>query len=355
MVGRFRVWWLLCVLVLSACGSGGASPAASPSDGRGAVYEVRVNFTGRASALGTTHEWYAPGPGFYRVERRAEGRVTETVYDGRSITSRTPSGLAVADGSAPFLRVATAHPDLFRMPGVTILRAYLTHRYPPGMTVTATGDGHVLHARLPISLDAGVTRTLTATVTITGHESMVEADQAGVFAPLTGRPVSEFHQAPAGSMPRLGEPAYWFGPKLGAARAVTALETRGIDVWADDPGSNPPSYTTVYRLPRGMAPTGVRIDTAGTFPGIGNILPIDITLDCMPAPALPGIDAGVSPASIRLDDGTPARIYVEGYQQGDREGSSADIVIGEKTTCWLRGLVSTSEVRRLAPSLRPLA
>jgi hypothetical protein len=109
-----------------------------------------------------------------------------------------------------------------------------------------------------------------------------------------------FKQSPPGTPPHFGEHAYWFGPQLADAKAVTALES-----WPK----------------------------RGSF--------------------LPGLLPNTPGRRITLRTGRRAMLYFEEYSQGNRAGVTADIVV-DNTVCFIRGLVSPKTLIELAPDLREL-
>ena len=91
------------------------------------------------------------------------------------------------------------------------------------------------------------------------------------------------------------------------------------------------------------------------YPGLGQTLPVDVRVQCQPKGngALPGLLPGTRGSPLRLEDGTGATLYLSEYRLGTGRGVTADIVVGT-TVCFVSGLISPGEFRRLAPTLRPL-
>lgn len=249
------------------------------------------------------------------------------------------------------MRFTAAHLSIFEVPGIVALRQHFDGGNSDSLKIKEKDGGRAFDVDLHFGTDTGSVR-IRYTVEVRDRISLAEARDRGLLRPLSGHVVGEFRQSPPGTPPHFGQRAYWFGPTFGEAKAVTALEQRGGDPFRGEPEQGT-KYTTMYRLPASAAPAAASVNTAGTYPGLGNELAIDIRVECNPQRAkfLPQqTRAGLE---LTLADGERATVYVEPYSRGDREGVFADVVVGG-TVCFVRGLVSLGEFKRLLPTLRPL-
>jgi hypothetical protein len=310
-----------------------------------------------AKALGATREWYVPRSGLYHVLQTASGKTYESVYDGRSITTRGENGLSVTRGDAAFLSFIASRHDIFESPGIVVARAYLSgHRHEEGSSISSEDGGHTIDFDFHY-VDEGVNTHLRGTVTVAKREAVTDKVIATAFRPLSGTPVAELLQLPPGTPPQFGEDAYWFGSELGAAHAATALEEHGPD--PTEPASNvaqPDEYRTIYRMPVAALPGGLPPLNTDNYPGLGDMADTDISVDCRASPE--GYIPGVSPSladrfETHLDDGSRATVYISPYQQGEAQGVSAAVVVGG-TTCAVHGLISEKELRAALGRFRPI-
>jgi hypothetical protein len=357
-----RVAWLALAVVMALCGCRGGhsssvgSNAVKPSDRSSTdLFELDAEFEGQgAKVLGSSREWYAPATDLYRVEHRVErpGGVQRIVdvYDGSTITRRTSDGLFRIEGERAMLRDVASRPIVFVAPAIVAVRSYLHRQHLPSFVVEPRDGGRAFDVDWHY-VDEGVDTHFRYRVQVRSRLSEHEARARGVLRPPTGNLVGIFKQSPPGSRPHFGERAYWFGDRIGQAKAITVLEQRGGDPFNIDASySRPAEYTTLYRFPR---PAGLALPAR--YPGLGETLSIDVRVQCQPKEKgfLPGVLPGTRGSPLRLEDGTPATLYVTEYEQGTRRGVTADIVVGT-TVCFVSGLISPDEFRRLAPTLRPL-
>jgi hypothetical protein len=355
-----QVWaWLVVGLLLSSCGGGPSSGSAAitPRDRTsGDLFELVTSFEGQARRfLGSSKEWYAPRTGLHRVEHRFGSHSLVDVYDGSTIARRTNAGVFRIEGERAMLRYVVSRPMLFEEPAIVAVASYLGRQHIPSLVVRAHNGGRSFDADFHY-VDEGVDTHIRYRVDVRSRLSEREARSRGLLRPPSGATVGIFKQSPAGTHPHFGERAYWFGPRLGPARAVTALERRGGDPFMLSASRfGTADYTTMYRLPKTSLPTGLTVKTRGRYPGLNNMLPVDLRLQCQAKQDgfLPGLAPGTKGTSVRLQSGEHSTLYLSEYRQGDRVGVMADIVVG-KTICFISGLLSPSDLRRLAPTLRPL-
>jgi hypothetical protein len=355
-----RVASLVLALVVTLCGCrGGRSPSGSaaikPSDRSSTdLFELVAEFEGHgAKALGSSREWYAPATDLYRVEHRVErpGDVQRIVdvYDGSTITRRTNDGLFRIEGERAMLEDVASRPVIFVAPAIVAVRSYLHRQHLKEFEVEPRDGGRAFDVDWHY-VDEGVDTHFRYRVQVRSRLSEREARARGLLRPPTGNLVGIFKQSPPGTPPHLGQRAYWFGDRLGQAKAVTALERRGGDPFTLDAGfERAADYTTLYRFPRPGVPAPAR------YPGLGETLPVDVRVQCQPKEKgfLPGLAPGTRGSPLELEDGTRATLYSSEYEQGTGRGVNADIVVGT-TVCFVSGLISPDEFRRLAPTLRPL-
>jgi hypothetical protein len=343
--------------VLAGCGSSGSTPAPADRHSRDGVLELVAKFEGKAATLlGSSHEWYSPRTGFYDVERRVRGKDARSVYDGATIVHRVDSRVYRQEGAPAVLHAIASRHALFELPAIVAVDAYLRGKKSPDLVVQPHDGGRSFAVDFHYRDEGGGTH-FRYRVDVRRRESLAEARKHGMFGALDGKVVGVFEQSPPGTRPHFGERAYWFGPHLGAAKAVTALESWGYDPFKTDA---PPrtstrlaaSYTTVYRLPKSAFPPPYPDQAGAIYPGIGTILPIDILVEAQERHGsfLPGLLPSAKGLPITLRSGQRATLYVQPYTQGPHSGVTADIVVGS-TVCFVRGLVSQETLTELAPSL----
>jgi hypothetical protein len=344
------------VLVLAGCGSSGPAMTRADRHSRD-VFELAATFEGKAATfLGSSHEWYSPGTGFYDVERRLRGKRATAVYNGSTIAHRVDATVFRQEAAPAVLHAIAARHMLFESPAIVAVDSYLRGKRSPDLVVRPHGGGRSFDVDLHYRDEGGDTH-FRYRVEVRGRESLGEAQRHRLFRTPDGRLVGVFKQSPPGTPPHFGERAYWFGPRLAGARAVTALEGWGYDPFTDDV---PPrtstrpvaSYTTVYRLPRSTFPPPYPGQAGAIYPGIGTVLPIDIEVQTLERRGsfLPGLLPSAKGRPIRLRSGRRAILYLQAYTQGRHSGVTADIVVG-KTVCSIRGLVSPAALTKLAPTL----
>jgi hypothetical protein len=347
---------LAAAFALSGCGSSGSPVQRADRHSRD-VFELSAKFEGSAATLlGSSHEWYSPGTGFYDVDHRFGGNRAGSTYDGTTITHRVGAKLFRQEADPAVLHAIAARHIIFESPAIVALDAYLGRRQWPDLVVRPHDGGRSLAVDFHYRDEGGDTH-FRYRVRIRSRESLDQARKIGRFRALEGHLVGAFKQSPPGSRPHFGERAYWFGPRLAEAKAVTALESWGYDPFRTD---EPPrtsarraaSYTAVYRLPKSIVPPPYPDEADSIYPGIGAILPIDILVETQERRGsfLPGVLPGTPHRPIVLRDGRRATLYIEPYTQENRTGVTADLVVGD-TICFIRGLVSPETLTKLAPSL----
>ena len=342
--------------VLAGCGSSGSTLTRADRHSRD-VFELVAKFEGKAATFfGSSDEWYSPGTGFYDVDLRLRDKHARSVYNGATILHRLDSRVYRQEGAPGVLHAIAARHSLFELPAIVAVDAYLRRRQSPDLVVRPHDGGRSLAVDFHYQDEGGDTH-IRYRVEVRRRESLAEARKHGLFGALDGKMVGAFEQSPPGSRPHFGERAYWFGPRLGAAKAVTALEAWGYDPFTTDA---PPrtstrpaaTYTTVYRLPKSAFPPPYPDQAGAIYPGIGTILPIDIMVETQERSGsfLPGLLPSTRGRPITLRSGQRATLYVQPYTQGAHSGVTADIVFGS-TVCFVRGLVSEKTLTALAPSL----
>jgi hypothetical protein len=344
------------VLALAGCGSSGPAMTRADRHSRD-VFEFAATFEGKAATLlGSSHEWYSPGTGFYDVERRFRGKRATAVYNGSTISHRVDATVFRQEAAPAVLHAIAARHVLFESPAIVAVDAYLRGKRSPDLVVRPHGGGHSFDVDLHYRDEGGDAR-FRYRIEVRGRESLAAARRHGLFRTLGGRLVGVFKQSPPGTPPHFGERAYWFGPRLAGARAVTTLESWGYDPFTTDAPPRTttrpvPSYTTIYRLPRSTFPPPYPGQAGAIYPGIGTILPIDIVVQTLERRGsfLPGLLPTAKDTAIALRSGRRASLYVQAYTQGPHSGVTADIVVG-KTVCFIRGLVSPKALTKLAPTL----
>jgi hypothetical protein len=322
-------------------------PRLTPADGLSTdVFELVTTFDGQlASKLGGSHEWYSPAFNRFRADRSIPGRgKLLAVYDGSAVSRRNWDGLFRIEGERAMLRSLMTHLNLLEEPGVYVADRYLRKGSEPDFRITAHDDGRRFDVDWHWKGENGFDTHVHLTVRVNSRITAADAKRRGIFVHPTGKVVGILKQSPPGTRPHFGERPYWFGPTLGAARAVTVIERSGGDAIEATRQGRGQSYMTVYRLPRTGLWTWAR---SITYPGFSH-QPYDVWVDCRPARIsfLPG-------RTITLRNGQHARLKFEEYQQANRRGVFAEILAG-KTVCLVNGLISPPQFERLVTTLRPL-
>jgi hypothetical protein len=295
---------LAALILLGGCGGGPSIPISRDDRSTTDFFRLDVSIKGPVTQLsGSSHEWYSPGSGLYRAETRTGDTSSVTVYDGSAITKLVNGRIFRVEGGPAMLRYFTAHSSSFAPLGTIAVRTYLGHVHQPGFSAHAGGRSFDFDFHL--GFENGRDDRVHATVHVRGRMSLREARSKGLLEAPTGRLAGELRQSPPGTHPRFGEHALWFGPRLpGGGKAVTALEMRGSVPGGE---SAPIRYMTVYRLPRSAIPANVPVHTAGTYPGLGGLLPIDRVVLCTVVPSTATPDPLTAGSPITLADGTHAR------------------------------------------------
>jgi hypothetical protein len=340
---------LLALAIAAAFASGGAAASGSdapPIEGNSSdMFELVVRFDGPwAQLFGSPHEWWSPRTGYYHADHTTAREAFESVYDGATMTRRRGGKVFRVQGERAMLRYLASRPSLFELPAIVAVRQYLRHEHSSDFRVTPSRGGRSFAVDIHYRDENGVDDHIRYTVDVRSAISLQEARARGLLRPLTGPVTGMLKQSRPGTRPHFGQAGYWFGPKLGKARAVTLLEVRGADPLRGSDRARPPSYTTIYRF-RGARPAD--------YPGLGEEGPSDIRVECRAREKgwLPGVSATAKGRPIRVAGGRPATLYVEPYRQGTREGVSANIVVGQ-TACFIHGLIAARDLVRLAPTFR---
>jgi hypothetical protein len=308
------------------------------------MFELVTRFDGPwAQVFGTSHDWWSPRTGFYRADHTTAREPFLMVYDGAAMTRRRGGKVFRVEGEPAMLRYLASRPSVFELPAIAAVRQYLRHERPQAVRVTPKDGGRSFAVDIHYQDENGVDEHIRYTVEVLSAVSLQDARARGLLQPPTGALAGILKQSRPGTRPHFGQAGYWFGPRLGKARAATLLEQRGGDPVRGD-RTRPPSYTTIYRYPGAHA---------ADYPGLGNQGPSDIRVECRAREGswLPGVAPGAKGRAIRIAGGTRATLYMEPYTQGSRSGVTADIVVG-RTACFIHGLVAPPDLVRLARTFR---
>lgn len=344
----------LLVAVAAAACDGGGPPHIDREDARSSdVFELRTTVGGAfARTLGTSREWYSPRDRFFRVEHRTEDEWFRMTYDGHAITRRVRAGVVRVSASEPrAMRAFTEQLSIFHSPGIYVTKLYL-RQLPPDQSVRvrAIDGGRELRATWHYQGENDFDVRVPIRVKIL---SRLPLDRR-VFRPFRGKLVGAVRQAPPGARPLFGEHAWWFGPRLGSARAVTTRESFGWDPWSDEHDSpDGHEYETFYRLPRSTFRPGLRPPPDTRYPGFGPHSALQLRVACNEGRHPPpfGVAPGTRPERLRLATGERATLHVNAFSTRARKGVTASILVGD-TTCFINGVIAPREFRRLAPTLR---
>jgi hypothetical protein len=359
---------LLGAVVAVALSGGESAGSATGKTANGDVLALETTVTSGPlkRILGTSYEWYSPASGAYRIDHTDKSGHSLVVYDGVTVTRRVDGGIVRVSGTRRFVKALQGWPlTIFAAPGINITNFYRSGRSSPGLRITAKDGGKILDANFHYTDENNLSLHIPFHVVTTRTMTPSQAHAAGVFRPLRGRLVGEFRQSKPGTRPHYGEPAYWFGPTLGRARAVTMLENWGLQLdsepssitgrYQSNPGADRRNahYETIYRLPPAAAPPA-HSNPPNLYPGVGNTNPADIDVDCKPAhrPFPAGSLLSKKGTPITLDDGEHASLKISRYTQFYRDGVFAAVVT-RKTVCGVNGLISAAQLRKLARALRP--
>jgi hypothetical protein len=331
---------LVCAVAVVAAGCGGGA-------GGSEVLELRVTVPAKYRELiGGSHEWYDPRTMRHRVESRVGGVRLVRVYDGKAVVEQRGRKLIRTAGGRRFVAAMARQVSPFDGPGIMAVDARLRNGWGKFLRVRKAGDG-AYRVVWHYGTDTGET-DVPYTVRVVGRNASDD-----VFEPPEGELAGELRQVEPGEPPKTDVDAWWFGDKLGPAEAVTALERWGEDPW-DWGDRDPPSYTTVYRLPPDAIPPGIH-DERGPYPGLGAI-GVEIHVKCTPgdrSAVRRSFGSGIRPQSVRLATGRRVPFFGTAGTRSGREQVHAVFVIG-RTLCWVDGLVSDEVVRRAATRLRPV-
>src|SRR5919202_808688 len=219
--------------VLAGCGSSGSTLTRADRHSRD-VFELAAKFEGDAAKLlGSSHEWYSPGTGFYDADRRLRGQNVRSVYNGATIFHRVDRRVFRQGGAPVVLHAIASRHVIFEVPAIVAVDAYLRGKRSPDLVVKPHDSRRSFAVDFHYRGEGGGAH-FRYRVDVRSRETLTEARKHGRFGALDGRVVGVFKQSPAGTRPHFGERAYWFGPRLGAAKAVTALERWGYDPFTTD-------------------------------------------------------------------------------------------------------------------------
>jgi hypothetical protein len=335
------------IVAAVALGGGAARGADAPRiDGNSTdVYELVARFQGPWTRLfGSSHEWWSPRTGYYRVDNARPREPFQAVYDGASMTRRSGTKVFRVEGESAMLRYLASRQSMFDLPAIEAVRQDLRHQQFADVRVTPRDGGRSFDVDIHYRDENGVDEHIRYTVDVRASMTLDEARARGLLRPLEGRVVGILKQSAPGTHPHLGQAGYWFGRSLGKARAVTLLEERGADPARGSDRMRPPSYTTIYRFP-GSRPAD--------YPGLGNQGPSDIRVECRAREKgwLPGVSATTKGRPVRVAGGKAATLYMESYTQGTRSGVSASLVVG-RTACFIHGLIAAQDLVRLTRTFR---
>ena len=132
--------------------------------------------------------------------------------------------------------------------------AYMRGVQSPAFKIRPEDGGRALSVDLDLGPEGGY-RHVRLRVAVKSRVALASARARGLFTAPHGRPSGFSQQSAPGTPPHFGERAYWFGPTLGEAKAVTALERWGSEPAGAGGQRLPTEYTTVYRLPSSAAPS----------------------------------------------------------------------------------------------------
>ena len=357
---RLPLLILVVALLTGGCGpgqaSGGGSKGAqlSRSDANTSdAVKLVVTWQGKASQLGRSIEWYQPKTGYYHTTHTsAEGKL-ETVFGDDGITALTDQGLYEATGSRGYFAQATAIPNIFVTPGVALAHFYL-HLVgkEAGVRFASEDGGHSLSVVWRYEGDTS-SFDLHGTITVAERVSAEEADRRGLFDPLDGHPVAGSAQRDPGVHPEHAT-GYWFGDRLGSARAATEFES-----WGADPltGRRPEQEVrTIYRMDVSDLPGGVPPLNAENYPGMGGQATTDIWVECLPKPDgyTPGQLPSTPSQTVVISGGDRATLYVSSYTQADATGTDATLITDDGTACLVRGLITPDQLTAAVKSFTKL-
>jgi hypothetical protein len=350
---------LLFALLAGGCGSGqtgGGSKNAhlSESDANTSdAVKLVVTWQGKASQLGHSIEWYQPRSGYYHTTHTsAEGKL-ETVFGDDGITALTDHGLYKATGSRGFFAQATAIPNIFVTPGVALTHLYLHPGIKqPGVRFSSDDGGRTFNVVWRYEGDTS-SIDLHGTITVAERVSADEANRRGLFDALDGRPVAGSAQHDPGVHPEHAT-GYWFGDRLGPARAATELESWGADPLS---GREPEQHVrTIYRMSVSDLPGGVPPLYTGNYPGMGDQATTDISVDCISKPDgyIPGQPTSSPAQTVTISGGGRATLYVSPYTQGDATGTDATFITDDGTACLVHGLITPDQLTAAVKSYTKL-
>jgi hypothetical protein len=341
---------LLFAVLAGGCGPGQAGGGESKSAqltrsdaNTSDAVKLVVTWQGKASQLGRSTEWYQPKSGYYHtIHTSPEGKL-QTVFGDDGITALTGKGLYQATGSRSYFAQATAIPNIFVTPGVALARLYLhPASKETGVRFTSADRGHTFKVVWRYQGDTSSV-DLHGTITVAERVSAAEADRRGLFDPLDGHPVGGGAQHDPGAHPEHAT-GYWFGDRLGPARAATELESWGADPLSG--GRPEQEVRTIYRMNVSDLPGGVPPLYTENYPGMGDQATTDISVDCMPTPDgyIPGQSTSAPAQTVTISGGDRATLYVTPYMQADATGADATFITDDGTACHVHGLITPDQL-----------
>jgi hypothetical protein len=349
-VRRLPFLILLFSVLAGGCGpgqtTGGETKTAqlSRSDANTSdAVKLVVTWHGKASQLGRSTEWYQPKSGYYNTTHTGpEGRL-QTVFGDDGITALTDKGLYQATGSRGYFAQATAIPNIFATPGVALAHLYLhPASKEAGVRFTSVDGGRTISVDWHYQGDSS-SIDLHGTITVAERVSAAEAERRGLFHPLDGHTVGGGAQHDPGAHPEHAT-GYWFGDRLGLARAATELESWGADPLTDLGPEQ--EVRTIYRMHVSDLPGGVPPLNTENYPGMGNQATTDISVDCAPTPDgyIPGQPASTPAQTVTIAGGDHATLYVTPYMQADATGTDATLITNDGTSCHVHGLITPDQL-----------
>jgi hypothetical protein len=359
-VPRLPLLILLFAVFAGGCGSGQTSGGESRSaqlsrsdTNTSDAVKLVVTWQGKASQLGRSTEWYQPKSGYYHTTHTSGEGSLETVFGDDGITALTDQGLYQATGSRRYFAQATAIPNIFITPGVALTHLYLHPEHKQaGVRFTSEDGGHTFKVVWRYQGDTS-SIDLHGTITVAERVSAEEADRRGLFDPLDGHPVGGSAQRNPGVHPEHGT-GYWFGDRLGTARAATELESWGADPLTGSRSEQ--DVRTIYRMDVSELPGGVPPLYTENYPGMGDQATTDISVDCVPMPDgyVPGQLASTPAQTVTISGGNRATLYVSPYTQADATGTDATFITDDGTACLVHGLITPDQLTAAVTSYTKL-
>jgi hypothetical protein len=330
-------------------GSGSALPRVSRAGG---VLELRTTFRGKyASYFGSAREWYSPRSGLFRVQASIQGKTKVQVFDGRVWSSSYDGDVERQSGRPAMFRWLFVRSSPLAKPGfgLNAVDSFLGLNRSKQLHVVSPDGGHTLDA--VASLGAAFGGSVRFRVVAVRRLTPAQARRTGLFKPPIGRLAKDLRESRAGTRPQFGEPGYWFGSRLGRARAVATLDSWRLE---HAPGTSSADYMTVYRLPVSVASAVPSSSRVPAYPGLGDQPPSDVWVECHARTRGVTVPTGVGKrVSAVIKTGERAKVTTAVYTQGGRAGTQAVIVLRD-AFCDVRGLVAPAAFRRALAAFGPV-